>query len=275
MLQTDLVGVSIKKLDWYRSALQSLGVSSLIRLQIQKRFWLSNLSKLTSKTLSYPVFARPNTSDFLVFDQIFVEREYRCLDEIKKPKLVVDCGANVGYSSVYFLSKYPECFVIAVEPDANNFAILEKNLSFYRGRYDAIQAALWPRAEKLQFNNLFSNVGQEWARRVEKVAPSVQLSEHIKTVDIGTLIKRSRFDRVSILKIDIEGAEGELFSSAIEWLDLVDNIVIELHGQECHDAFFRAIRGRRFSISTRGELTVCLGQDSDPPVSIAEERKIL
>ena len=249
----------MKKLDWYRSALQSLGASSLIRLQLQKRFGSSNqLSKLTAKNLRYPVFARPNTSDFLVFDQIFVDREYRCLDQIKSPKFVVDCGANVGYSSVYFLSKYPDCFVIAVEPDANNFAILEKNLSPYQGRYNAIRAALWPRAEKLQFNSSFGDVGQEWARRLEKATLGVQVSEDIKTVDIAMLIDFSRFDRVSILKIDIEGAEAELFSSSIEWLDLVDNIVIELHGQECHDIFSRAIRGQGFKLSTFGELTVCL-----------------
>ena len=40
----------MKRLEWYRNALQSLGSSSLIRLQLQKQFASSNqLSKLTSK----------------------------------------------------------------------------------------------------------------------------------------------------------------------------------------------------------------------------------
>ena len=214
--------------------------------------------------LRHPVYARPNTSDFLVFDQIFVEREYRCLNQIKKADLILDCGANVGYSSAYFLSKYPECHVIAVEPDAKNFAMLKKNLSSYSGRFEAVQAAVWPRAEKLIFNESFSNAGQEWARRMETVASDASLSKHIETVNILKLIDFSRFDRVSILKIDIEGAEAELFSSSVEWLDLIDNLVIELHGQESHDIFFNVITRRRFNISTFGELTVCLKQDVDP-----------
>jgi FkbM family methyltransferase len=210
--------------------------------------------------LSHPVFARPGTSDFLVFDQIFVQREYRCLNQVSNPKLILDCGANVGYSSAYFLSKYPECYVIGVEPDASNFAILQKNLDYYRGRYHAIRAAVWPRAENLRFDNFFSDAGQEWARRVEEVAADTPSAEFIKTVDISTLIHFSKFDRVSILKIDIEGAEFELFSSSVEWLDFVDNIVIELHGEECRDVFLKAMNGRRFNISTFGELTVCVSQ---------------
>jgi hypothetical protein len=66
------------------------------------------------------------------------------------------------------------------------------------------------------------------------------------------------------LKIDIEGAELELFSSGTDrWLDLVDNIVIELHGKKCSEAFFKAIDGRGFDISSCGELTVCLGRSNE------------
>ena len=76
------------------------------------------------------------------------------------------------------------------------------------------------------------------------------------------LMGMADFKRISILKIDIEGAELELFASnSIEWLNLADNIVIELHGQKCSDAFFAAIDATRYDISTCGELTVCLGRN--------------
>jgi FkbM family methyltransferase len=142
--------------------------------------------------------------------------------------------------------------VISIEPDAENFAMLQKNVAPYRDRCTVIQGAVWPRAENLIFNQSFASAGQEWARAVEKAttnAPSFN-----KTVDIPSLIGTNR---VSILKIDIEGAERDLFSSATEWLDQVDNMVIELHGPDCRNAFFAAIDGRQFDISTCGELTVC------------------
>ena len=209
-----------------------------------------------------PVFGRTGSSDLSVFDQIFVEREYRCLDQLKSPRLILDCGANVGYSSVYFLSKFPTSFVVAVEPDAENFRILKRNLLPYEGRYKAIQAAVWPFEEILRFDKSSLGAGKEWARSLEKAPSGVLASEIIEAVDIPKLIELSGYDRVSILKIDIEGAEQELFNCrANEWLRRIDNIVIELHNKKCHKAFFNAIGTDQFDISTCGELTVCLGKN--------------
>ena len=64
-------------------------------------------------------------------------------------------------------------------------------------------------------------------------------------------------ERISILKIDIEGAEMQLFGHDTDWLDSVDNIVIELHGDACRDLFLQVIRPRLSNFSTFGELTVC------------------
>jgi hypothetical protein len=42
------------------------------------------------------------SSDLHVFRQIFVEREYGCLDDLADVRLIIDCGANAGYSSGSF-----------------------------------------------------------------------------------------------------------------------------------------------------------------------------
>ena len=109
----------LARIEWYRTAVKNLGLPSLLRRQIQKRFGTQPI-RLTSKLLMHPVYARAGTSDHQVFDQIFIEREYRCLDGLKNPQFILDCGANVGYSSAYFLSRFPDSFVVAVEPDALN-----------------------------------------------------------------------------------------------------------------------------------------------------------
>ena len=68
-------------------------------------------------------YARFGTSDRAVFNQIFIEQEYACLNHVKDPKLIMDCGANVGYSSLWFLNRYPGAHMIAIEPDAGNFKL--------------------------------------------------------------------------------------------------------------------------------------------------------
>lgn len=213
--------------------------------------------RLTSKALAHPVYARQNTTDLFVFDLIFVEREYHCIDSVETPSLVLDCGANVGYSSAYFLSRYPDCHVIAIEPDDDNFKLLEKNVAPYGRRCRPLKAAVWPHNEPLQFGQSSLGSGNEWGRRVERSsAPS---TASVKTVDIPSLIDSSGFERISILKIDIEGSEKELFRhGAQNWLEKVDNIVIELHGEEAASAFFNAIEKEKFGVSVSGELTVCV-----------------
>jgi FkbM family methyltransferase len=243
---------------WYMKALRNLGPASLVRLQTHKRFGSGrNDVKLTSRLLQYPVYARCGTSDLKVFDQIFASREYRCLEGLKEQGLIVDCGANVGYSAAYFLSVFPDSFVVAVEPDADNFDMLQRNLRPYKGRYMGIKAAVWPHAEKLRFKQSYIGLGKEWGRAVE---PDDSNAGHqIETVDILGLIAHSPYKRASLLKIDIEGAERELFDKPpLPWLDLIDNIIIELHGDLAKERFFNAIKGKQYKISMCDELTVCL-----------------
>jgi FkbM family methyltransferase len=245
----------MNKVDWYRTALTNLGLPSLIRLQLNKRFAHSGLCALTSKKLQFHVVARSGTSDFWVFDQIFVGNEYSPLERLANVGLVIDCGANVGYSSTYFLSTHLQSFVIAVEPDGGNFDILTKNLRPYGPRSRAIQAAVWQSHANLRFSPKDrGQLSNEWGYSVEQA----DQDSGVKSVTIPDLIAMSGFSRVSILKIDIEGAELNLFQSNTEWIELVDNLVIELHGPECSEMFLTAIRGRGFNISTSGELTVCL-----------------
>jgi FkbM family methyltransferase len=249
--------------EWWAATTQNLGLSSLIRWQMQKRFGHFGPPgevRLTSKHLKHPVYARRHTSDLYAFDQVLAAREYSCLDHLQSPSLIIDCGANVGFSSAYFLSRFPHCDLIAIEPDVENFSVLRKNVAPYGNRCRPIRAAVWP--TKSSVTTIRSDEpNSEWGISVRSCR-SDDLGA-IETVTIRELIRSSPHARISILKIDIEGAEAELFRGETEWLDAVDNIVIELHGAQCEAAFFKAIEGRHFTISHCGELTVCLGR-SDP-----------
>ncbi|NWG87688.1 MAG: FkbM family methyltransferase [Hydrogenophilaceae bacterium] len=211
---------------------------------------------LYSKDALYPVLCRPNTSDLDVFDQIFVGREYRCLDDAADVGLIIDCGANVGYSSAYFLSRFGQARIIAIEPDLQNYALLQQNLAPYGNRVDAICSAVWSRPAGLVRSEETAGSGKEWGRTVREARPGE--TPMMKATDIGTLLAGSGYDHISILKVDIEGAEAAVFAEHFEpWIDKVDNLVIELHSDECRSTFMAAIAGRGFSLSECDELTVC------------------
>ena len=121
----------MKRSEYFSTALKNLGLVSFLNFEYQRRVKHRDPFRLSSKKLRFPVSVRPGTSDLSVFYQIFVFNKYRCVSGLRSPGLIVDLGANVGYSSAYFLSRFVDCSVIAVEPDPANFAELKKNVAPY------------------------------------------------------------------------------------------------------------------------------------------------
>jgi FkbM family methyltransferase len=212
--------------------------------------------KLYSKEAAYPLQCRPGTSDRKVFEEIYIARAYQELDSVNDTRLIIDCGANVGYASAYFLSRFPQAHVIAIEPDPDNFALLTTNLAPYQGRYWARCAAVWSHATGLVLSETPYRDGQAWARQVRPA--QAHEPPTIVATDIGTVLAESGFERISILKVDIERAEAVVFAeNYAHWLEKVDNLVIELHDEECQAIFLNAIAAENFVVSQAKGLTIC------------------
>lgn len=238
----------MNKIEYYRTAFANLGALALANLEIKKKTGRNQPMRLTSKYLDHPVIARPNSSDLQVFEQIFSLREYRCLDREAFDGLIIDLGANVGYSAAYFLSQFPKASVIAIEPVADNFAELHKNLAPYHPRAAAVQAAIMPGADYVSAS---IEPGQEWGATMQAADVGIE------TITIPEILSMSGKQHIDLLKIDIEGAERQLFEADTTWLDLVETIVIELHGPDCEQAFFDKINKTNFLVTRSDELTVC------------------
>jgi FkbM family methyltransferase len=212
--------------------------------------------RLRSRYAAHPLWCRPGTTDLRVFHQIFGAREYSCLDDVTGCDLVIDCGAYVGYSSAYFLTRFPGAKVIAVEPDPDTFEMLRRNLAPYGDAVTPVRAGVWSHPCSLVLSEEPYGDGREWSRQVRECRPGE--AAQLAGVDIASLLRQAGRDRGSVLKMDVERAEAVLFAAHYEsWLDRVDNLVIELHDEECERVFFAAIAGRPFAVSRCGELTVC------------------
>jgi len=212
------------------------------------------------RCLAHPVGVRPDSSDVDVYRQIFIKREYGCLDAMTEVGLVIDCGANVGYSSAWFLSRFPTCKVVAIEPDSGNFAALQANLAPYGNRVKLVRAGVWSHSTGLVMSEHRYRDGREWSRQVRPC----ELDEEadFEGVDVGSLLASSGHERISILKVDVEGAEAVMFAENYQsWLNRVDCIAIELHDDSTFgsgsEVFFSAIRGQDFQVRRSGELTIC------------------
>lgn len=199
--------------------------------------------------LRHSIIARKNSSDMQVFMQIFVLKEYYLNFNIK-PQFIVDAGANVGYSSLYFHKKYPAATIIAIEPETQNFNVLVKNTKNI-SNIKCMKRGLWSCKTKL---NIFNKNSGEWSYRTKQSKPGER--HDVDTITVKELLDISKNRIIDILKIDIEGAEKEIFSKNCEWLSRVNVIIIELHDniyKDCSKIFYQRIKKYDFKKYKNGE----------------------
>lgn len=200
--------------------------------------------------IKHSVHLRLRTSDVSLYKDILLSGEYDCGLPHFSPKTIVDAGANVGMATLYYANKYPDSKIIAVEPELTNYAALVKNVSPYPNVVP-VHAALWNRDGQINLGptGLDSTPYGKWAYQVREEGTPV------RAMTMRTLMTETGISSVELLKMDVEGAEVEVFQNC-DWMDGVEAIVIELHDHMkpgCRAAVSSAARG--FEQRDRGEMT--------------------
>jgi FkbM family methyltransferase len=177
------------------------------------------------------VFLREVGSDILTFNEVLLEQVYKSvLEHVRECKTIIDVGANIGLASLYFAANYPACRIFAIEPNPSSYRVLNINLEklIKEGRAETLQAAVWGSEKAL-------GADQTKAADHYSIFTTVELEnngadeESIKGLPFKKIIERSGFDEVGLLKVDIEGAETELFKGDLDWLKQTRAIAIEFH----------------------------------------------
>jgi len=167
--------------------------------------------------------------------------------------VIIDAGANIGLASVYFANLYPDAIIVSLEPDRSNFRLLEMNTADYP-QIRAVNAALWCEDKQL---SLFSpNGAHSGFCTLEKNSGSLQECGEVPAVTLDTLMKTQGLETIDVLKMDIEGAEKEVFQSSSTWIDKVNLLLIELHDHYkpgCSEAFYEATKNFQPEAVMKGE----------------------
>jgi FkbM family methyltransferase len=204
------------------------------------------------------------TSDVSVYSEI-VHGQYE-FDLPFEPRIILDAGANIGLASIYFARKYPRAKIFAIEPEASNFDVLRRNIQSYPS-ITAIRAALWNRDGEIAVSAPRSGQAENWAF----VTGEDIEGERVRAVTLGTLMKELKLPAIDLAKIDIEGAEQEVFED-IGWVEGVGCVMIELHDDVrpgCSEIVETALQA--FEHVRKGETTFFLrrGRDGATPPETA------
>jgi FkbM family methyltransferase len=198
------------------------------------------------KNIKHPIFIRPNTADARTVLDTIVREEYGQLKFRSEPKWMIDAGAYIGDTSCYFLSRFAGLRVIALEPNFPSYEMAKMNLRPYGERVSIMNKGLADKDRKLSFGGSSTGVylhGGDF---------------EIDCTSIETILTEFSVPQIHILKMDIEGAEEMIFLESPErWLQKVDVLLIELHGERIEKFVGNVLKQNGFSLRKYRSIWYC------------------
>jgi len=197
-----------------------------------------------------PLYLRLGSSDGFVLEEIFVTRVYEPVTSRKglaPVKQIIDLGANAGFSVRLWQKCYPDARIIAVEPDAGNFRACQRNVG-NSNHVQLVQACIAARPGQVYLDRTNDESAFSMTDK--------RSGEPIEAITVPMLLERCGADPIiDILKVDIEGAEREVFANCSDWIGRVPTIMIELHPPYTTQNFLDDLErtGARFKLEWTGE----------------------
>ena len=206
--------------------LRLAGLWQTISFLIQRLLNLP-LTSVHLRGIAFPIYLRPGTSDWTALRHVLDQRDCD-VALAREPQLIVDGGANVGFAAVLFANKYPKTRILAVEPHRDNAVMMRLNCRHYPN-VELITSAIWSSNRRLEIAN--PNCHIHGAFQVRE-AFSGKGPNTFDGITITDLLHRANEREIDLLKLDIEGAEAEIFSrDHRDWIDRIRTLVIECHGE--------------------------------------------
>lgn len=171
----------------------------------------------------HPAFVRRRTVDVGVWDEVFISEEYAA-PTAASPEYIIDAGANIGLTSVFYAIAFPQATIIAIEPAEENWELLQRNTRAYP-QIKPTLAALWPTTTRV-------NIANPTDASVSFFCSESTGAGTVQTVTVPELMLRHEMPHVDILKVDVEGAEKAIFSAAAPWIGKVRRFAIEFHDRK-------------------------------------------
>lgn len=172
-------------------------------------------------------------------------------------RTIVDAGANIGIETIRMRHFHPQARVLAVEANSGNFAVLIENT-----RHD-------PQVEAWCKGVWHSETGLRVLAGGTNEGFSVRAVTAGEEGDLEATTMNSILDRVGgeidILKMDIEGAEWEVFSRNTEWVNHVKAFVFECPDNDHPGAaqqMFRTLAHLPLDTFVSGENIVLIRRDT-------------
>jgi FkbM family methyltransferase len=165
--------------------------------------------------------------NYYTLDEIFMSSVYLFETENPTP-VIIDCGANIGLSILYFKQTHKDALVYAFEPDTKNAGYLQKNINSYHWENSVfLEQKLVSDSDGFEYFEELGNAGSKIIGKNQQNAssskiPKIRLKDFIKKLD----------KKIDFLKLDIEGSEFKVIPDLKPVFNKIQRMYIEFHCEE-------------------------------------------
>lgn len=203
--------------------------------------------RLNNRTYNI-VLRSGGSGDMFVFYEVLHDAVYRLTTSFAAAPVVLDLGANIGMASIFFDSSLSNARLIAVEPDPDNYAVLQHNLKSCVNA-TCYQAAVTDRQGSIGWHR----EEQFYAGHIDPAITTLT----VPTLALADIIRDQALARIDVLKIDVEGSEHLVLADSAA-LAIVQCILIELHAPHSLEDFRSWVEPAGFHVYQPGsELGNC------------------
>lgn len=222
---TDLIKICRKKKYTLRKRLVLVSVYLSITV---KRFFsgrsINPFNDHTQSMFGYKVYIDNYSDFFWIFREIFIDEEYyfKALDNTP---YIVDCGGNIGLTTIYFKWLYPKAKILVFEPEEENIKLIKKNIfGNSLKNVELVEKAIGSQVKEITLygNRILSTIHEDLIEEQHKLNSSDREHKSVIGVDLlSNYLEKNVF--IDYLKMDIEGAEAEVISD-LKKNNLIPNI---------------------------------------------------
>lgn len=214
-----------------------LGLRMLFRIERTLPTSSNQINEIEMPDYEASLFLRRQVSDHATFWQCQVNNEYdfgvypqseRLMGEYgrrvanNETVLIIDCGANVGLATLWFANRLPKATIFAIEPEDKNYSMLQRNTAPYGDRIHLLKGAIRNRKERVTI------VNPEAGSAAFQVRAPDDKRSGTEGFTIDEICRMAGVDGPFIVKIDIEGGQGNLFADNTGWVPKAHLISVEL-----------------------------------------------
>ena len=185
------------------------------------------------------VAIRCGGGDWFIFHEVLKDEVYAPPNDVQFGEIatVVDLGANIGISALYFAARFPDAHIYAVEPHPETACILRENIAGHQNRITVLEAGVADKCGVMRLSNGAQFCGASLVR--EELD-----SFEVPVLTMERLFEQFGIEDIDLLKIDIEGAERLILSGAPAWLERVSVMLGELHEGYSYEMFENDVAAR-------------------------------